>query len=156
MSNVNLKDRILKERGLVKVKERKPGHQRDTFGKFAPAPKAVISGKRKTPLMKYLEQKYNVALEEILVSGSLSIIAKRLGGEVDVTTISRWIKRFNLRYSEDNLPDCTNCRHRGPACEGGVCLILMESEQWDLVLLKKEVMLNEGNQNPTTAVTELP
>jgi len=137
----NLKQRILNERGLVKVKERKPGRQRATFGKFAPAPRPIVSGKPKTALMKYLEQKYGVTLEELLVSGSLSMVAKKLGNEVDVSTISKWIKRFKLRYTADNLPDCTDCRHRGPACEGGVCLILMEMELYELVLLKKKEML---------------
>ena len=138
----DLRDRILKERGLVKVKQHKAGKQRDSFGKFAPLPRPTMAGRSKTALMKYLEQKYHLAIEEVLVSGSLSIVAKRLGNEVDVTTISKWIKRFKLRYSANNLPDCDGCRHGGMACEGGVCLILMELGLYELVMLKKELMFN--------------
>jgi len=92
----SLKDRILKERGLVKVKKHIPGHTRDAFGGFVKSPKASINGKRKTALMMYLEQKYSVDIKEVLVSGSLPIIVKRLGGEVNYSTISRWRKRFGL------------------------------------------------------------
>ncbi len=137
------RDRILRERGLVR-KQGKRGRPRDTVGRFAPLPRPTVSGKRKTALMKYLEQKYGVAIEEVMVSGNLSQIVKRLGNEVDYSTISRWIKRFKLRYSANNLPDCTDCLHRGPACEGGVCYVLIGLELWELVLLKKEVMLNEN------------
>lgn len=92
--------RILQERGLTKVTERRARHFREQFGRFVPIPKPTVAGKKKTPLMKYLEQKYNTSIEEVLVSGSLSVTARRLGNEVDVTTISRWIKRFDLRYRE--------------------------------------------------------
>lgn len=135
-------EKILQERGLTKVKRHKTGKKRDSFGKFAPKPQ--LSVRKKTPLMRYLEQKYHVAIEEVLVSGSLSIVAKQLGNEVDVSTISKWIKKLRLKYTKDNLPDCQDCKHRGLACEGGVCLILMSLELWELVLIKKEEMLN-GN-----------
>ena len=131
-----LQQRILKERGLIKVSKHKP--QRNTFAKFAPAPRITVAGKSKTPLMRYLEQKYHVAMEEVLVSGSLSVVAKGFGNEVDVSTISRWISRFKLRYSETNLPDCNGCRHWEIACEGGICHVLMELEEWDLVWIKRQ------------------
>jgi len=138
----DLRERILQERGLVKVKKPKQrGITRDGFGKFVPKPRAIISGKSKTPLMRYLEQKYQVALEDVLISGSLSQVAKQLGNEIDVSTISRWIKRFKLRYTPDNLPSCEDCRYWDIDCEGGVCKILMDMEEWDLVWLKrKEIM----------------
>ena len=139
----SIKNQILKERGLVKVRERKPGKKRDSFGRFSLAPKVIISGKRKTPMMRYLEQKYHLALEDVLVSGSLSIVAKRLGNEVDVSTISRWIKRFRLRYTEDNLPVCEDCTHYTLACDGGVCQILMDMEFYDLMLVKRQKLLEE-------------
>lgn len=141
----DLRDRILQERGLVKVrKPKQKGHTRDGFGKFVPKPKTVIQGKSKTPLMRYLEQKYHVALEDVLISGSLSQVAKQLGNEVDVTTLSKWIKRFRLRYTKDNLPSCEDCRYWQLACEGGICRILMDMEEWDLMLEKRKQIMEGG------------
>jgi len=134
------KDKILQERGLILVKPSRKGRKR-----LAPAIRATHPDKPKTALMKYLEQKYGVAVEEVLVSGSLSVVAKRLGNEVDETTISKWIKRFKLRYSADNLPDCHGCKHYGPACEAGICYVLLDLGLYELVPLKKKEVLNEGN-----------
>jgi hypothetical protein len=135
-----IKQRILKERGLVRVDKR--NRKRNSFEGHRIAPKAIIAGKGKTPLMRYLEQKYNVAIEEALVSGSLSVVAKKFGNEVDVSTLSRWITRFKLRYTATNLPVCEGCQHATPACNGGVCHILMELEEWDLMLLKRQQILD--------------
>jgi len=115
-----IKQRILKERGLVRVDKR--NRKRNSFEGHRIAPKAIIAGKGKTPLMRYLEQKYNVAIEEALVSGSLSVVAKKFGNEVDVST--------------------EGCQHATPACNGGVCHILMELEEWDLMLLKRQQILD--------------
>ncbi len=151
----SVKDRILAERGLVKASRHNPKH--NTFSRFVYAPSFPSSSK--TPMMKYLESKYHIAIEQVLVSGSLSVIAKALGNEVDVTTISRWIKRFHLRYSATNLPNCSACNHSTTVCQGGVCAILMSLELYGLVLLKRSQMLekellNEGNQDsPATAPT---
>ena len=95
------RERILKERGIIQVK---PSIKKRS--RLSPSIRATNPGKPKTALMKYLEQKYGVAIEDVLISGSLAVVAKRLGDEVDVTTISRWIKRFKLRYTKDNLPSC--------------------------------------------------
>ena len=141
MPDTPLTKRILQERGLLKVKERKPGRHRDSFGKFAPIPRPIVGGKSKTALMKYLEQKYHVAIEEVLLTGSLSIVAKKLGNEVDVTTLSRWIGRFKLRYTPDNLPNCEDCPYWEISCQGGVCGILMKLEEWDLMLIKRQQLL---------------
>ena len=141
---VSIKQRILKERGLVRVDKR--NKHRNSFGGLRLAPKAIIAGKRKTPLMRYLEQKYGMAIEEMLVSGSLSVVAKKLGNEVDVSTLSRWITRFKLRYTEKNLPVCEGCTHADPSCEVGVCNILMKLEEWDLMLLKREQILGETTE----------
>lgn len=143
----DIKSRILKERGLVKVKEHKPRRQRDTFGKFAPLPRITIANKRKTALMKYLEQKYGVAMEQVLISGSLSIVAKKLGNEIDTSTLSRWIKRFKLRYTATNLPDCNGCPYWELACNGGICKILVDLEDYDLMLLKRDQILKGGVTN---------
>ena len=141
MPDTPLTKRILQERGLVKVKKRKPGKHRNSFGKFAPIPRPLVGGQPKTPLMRYLEQKYHLAMEEVLVSGSLSIVAKKLGNEVDVTTLSKWIKKMKLRYTPDNLPNCEDCQHWELACNGGICSILMQLEEWDLVFVKRQELL---------------
>ena len=132
------RDRILKERGLQLTRPAPKKHRR-----LVHSIKPTYSGQPKTALMKYLEQKYRVAIEDVLLSGSLSIVAKRLGNEVDVTTLSKWIKRFSMRYTEDNLPQCDGCKHYGPACESGVCYVLINLELWELVPIKKKEVLDE-------------
>jgi len=104
-------------------------------------PKPYIKPIKKTPLMKYLEQRYNVTFPDILLTGSLSVVAHSLGDEVDTSTVSRWIKRCNLRYSEDNLPSCDGCRQYKPQCDGGVCDILLNLELYELVMVKRNEIL---------------
>ena len=132
------RERILKERGLL-VKQ--PAPRRHKI--LQPAIRVTISGISKTPLMRYLEQKYGKSIEDVLVSGSLSIVAKQLGNEVDTSTLSRWIKRFKLRYTEDNLPNCEGCKQYGLACEQGVCYVLINLELYELVPVKQKEVLNE-------------
>lgn len=127
-----LKERILKERGLKITKQ---AHQQH---KIKPSQQFHIDARLKTPYMKYLELKYREPIESILMSGSLSQVAKRLGNEVDVTTISKWIKRLKLKYTLTNLPDCAKCKEFGIACQAGICTILCELELWDLVEIKKQ------------------
>ncbi len=137
MVKLTARDRILKERGIIQVKPSIKKHSR-----LSPSIKVTHPGKPKTALMKYLEQKYGVSIEDVLISGSLAVVAKRLGDEVDVTTISKWIKRFKLRYTKDNLPDCIGCKQYGLACEGGICYVLMNMELYELIPIKKEEVLN--------------
>jgi len=137
---ITAREKILRERGLT-LTQSAPHKSRRMAVKVVPD-----RSKPKTTLMKYLEQKYNLNLEDVLVSASLSMVAKKLGDEVDVTTLSKWIKRLKLRYTKDNLPDCRGCRQYGVACEGGICYVLMRMELYDLVDIKKEELLNEGNQ----------
>ena len=134
---ISPKEKILQERGLVLTKPR---------GKYWYKPRPVVDDtKPKTALMKYLEQKYKVDIVDVLLTNSLSKAAKRLGGEVDTSTLSKWIKRLRLRYTKDNLPECKGCKHRGVACDGGICYVLISLELWDLVPIKKEELLGEGN-----------
>ena len=139
----SIKEKILIERGLIQKQPAPKKHRR-----FKAGIKPQVSGKSKTPLMKYLEQKYREPIEDILVSGSLAVVAKKLDNEVDTSTLGRWIKRFRLRYSEDNLPSCEDCKMRGAACEGGICYVLINLELWDLIPIKKQEVLNEGNPHP--------
>lgn len=143
MTKLSPREKVLAERGLV---QRQPAKRKTR--RIVPDIKVPKSRFRKTALMKYLEAKYGVVLEYILTTGSLSVVAKKLGNEVDVSTLSKWIKRFKLRYTADNLPDCQMCRQKGPACEAGICYVLLELGLYELVELKKQEVLNEGS--PTT------
>ena len=133
------KERILKERGLDR---HKPSVRKQH--RFQPSIKPSIPAVPKTTLMRYLEEKYHCKIEEVLVSGSLTVVAHRLGDEVDRTTLSKWIKRFKLRYTEDNLPRCEGCKQYGLACKQGVCYVLINMELYELVPIKQKEMMNEA------------
>ena len=132
----SIRQQVLKERGITSFKPIKK-HRR-----LRPIPQPVINPRLKTPLMKYFEAVKGQAIEEILLSGSLSFVARYLNNEADVSTISKWIKRLRLRYSKDNLPNCDGCSRRGPACDGGVCYILVELGLYDLLMLKRKEMFD--------------
>jgi len=140
MKTLSPRERILKERGLLESRPAPRKHKR-----LQPAIKVSIPATSKTPLMRYLEQKYGKAIEDMLVSGSLSVVAKRLNNEVDTSTLSKWIKRFKLRYSAGNLPQCKGCKQYGLACEQGVCYVLLNLELYELVPIKQKEVLNEGD-----------
>ena len=142
MTKDNPKERIMKERGLVST-QTAPNKSRRFTPRILPDYSVP-----KTTLMKYLENKYGIRIEEVLVSGSLSMVAKKLGDEVDVTTISKWIKKFKLRYTATNLPNCTTCRQYGPACEGGICLVLIKLELYELIPTMKEKLFGGGIKCP--------
>ncbi len=131
-----IRQQVLKDRGIVSFKEKKKQHH------LQPAPRKTINPKLKTPLMKYFEVKKGKPIEEILLSGSLSHIARQLDNEVEVSTISKWIKRLKLRYSKDNLPQCDGCHKHDGVCDGGVCHILIELEQYQLLLLKRKEIID--------------
>ncbi len=137
MPQDTIRERILKERGLVMTK---PGHRQRRIYKVTPTYE-IIS---KTPTMQLMEMKYckGERLEDILMTGSLNQVVKRFHGEVDRSTVSKWIDRLKLVFTKDNLPICKTCHHKGPACDGGICLILMEREQYDLLEVKKVEVLS--------------
>ena len=135
-----IRERVLKERGIQTFK---PGKHRRK--RMHPSTQRVIDPKLKTPLMRYLELVHGEPIESVLLSGSLSVVAKKLDNKVDVSTLSKWIKKLHLRYSKDNLPQCNGCKSYGPACESGICYVLMEMELYSLLPIKKEEMLDESN-----------
>ena len=137
MPNPTLNDirrQVLKDRGITSFKPKKKQRH------LRAIPKPAINPKLKTPLMKYFELIKGQPIEELLLCGSLSHVAGVLNNEVDVSTISKWIKRLKLRYTKDNLPDCEGCGKRGPACESRICYILVELGLYDLLLRKREEM----------------
>lgn len=130
-----IRQQLLKEKGLTSFKPEKK------HSKLKPVPMPTIDPKLKTPMMRYLELVHGEPIERMLLSGSLSVVAKRLDNEVDTSTLSKWIKKLKLRYSETNLPSCEGCASRGPACDSGICYILIELELYDLSQIKrKEIM----------------
>ena len=130
-----IRRQLLKEKGLTSFKPESTKHAKL---KHTPAP--TLDPKLKTPMMRYLELVYGEPIERMLLSGSLSVVAKKLDNEVDTSTLSKWIKKLKLRYSETNLPQCEGCSRYGPACEGGVCYILIELELYGLLHLKRKEM----------------
>lgn len=134
-SVANMRSRVLRQAGLEQFQPATHKHKQ-IRRKVTPT-----NGIYKTPLMRYLEEKYGKPIQDVLTSGSLSVVAKFWGNEVDVTTISKWIKKLKLRYMKDNLPDCTYCNSYVPTCDLGVCQILMDMELWDLVQLKRMEIL---------------
>lgn len=132
----NIRQRLLKEKGLTSFKPEVKKRRR-----LLPTPATPADPKLKTPMMRYLELMHGEPIERILLSGSLSVVAKKLDYEVDVSTLSKWIKRLKLRYSEDNLPQCASCIRYAPACDTGVCCILVELELYDLLQLKRKEVI---------------
>ena len=134
----DIRARVLKERGIVSFKPTK--HKRR---QLRPAPVRTIDPRLKTPLMRYLELVHGEPIEQMLLSGSLSVVAKKLDNEVDTSTLSKWIKKLHLRYGEDNLPQCNGCKSYGPACDNGICYILIELELYSLLTIKRKEMMDE-------------
>lgn len=135
LTTPTIRHRLLKERGLVSSRPARRKHTKIV-------PTLIATGKY-TPLMRYLEMRYGngESMVRILLSGSLAVVRKKLGSEVDRSTLCRWIKRLKLRYGEDNLPECGGCQHHKPFCDLGVCNLLMELEQYDLVEpMKRKLM----------------
>ena len=135
----SIRKQAMKELGITSFKP-EPRKQR----RLKPIPQPTINNK--TPLMRYLELVHGEPIEQMLLSGSLSVVAKKLDNEVDVSTLSKWIKKLKLRYTRDNLPQCEGCAKYGPACEGGICYILIELELYDLLEVKKKEVLYEGDK----------
>jgi len=129
---LSLKEKVLKERGLVEQQGSVGQHKR-----LVTIPKSNLDH-LKTPHMKYLEMGHKKPIEQLLLAGSLSMVAKKL--DIDRSTASRWIKKLNLRYSETNLPSCDGCSRYRKSCEVGLCPILIDIGRWDLVNLKQKEM----------------
>ena len=136
----SIRTQAMKELGIASFKPAKKPRR------LKPVPAGRTDSESKTPLMRYLELVHGEPIEQMLLSGSLSVVAKKLDNEVDVSTLSKWIKRLKLRYGRDNLPQCDGCAKYGLACEGGVCLLLIELELYDLLEVKKKEVLYEGDK----------
>ena len=131
----SLKQKILEEHGLVEYQEPRGQRKHKRLATIPPSNFDHL----KTPHMKYLELKHRKPIEQLLLEGSLSTVAKNLG--IDTSTASRWIAKLKLRYTEDNLPQCEGCTRFRRACELGICAILSDMELWDLVLVKQKELI---------------
>ena len=131
-----IRAKVLKDRGITSFQPERGKHRH-----LKPIPQPTIDPTLKTPMMRYLELVHGEPIEVMLLSGSLSVVAKKLDNEVDVSTLSKWIKRLRLRYTADNLPNCEGCPKYGPACDSGICYILIELELYDLLSIKKQEVM---------------
>ena len=141
MTSAELRERILRERGLLKQKAKK-GVRRSRLVRN-PADSLTVKASDKTDKMRYLEIKYGKPIEVLLLSGSLTEVVKSLHDEVDFTTVSKWIKKLKLRYSITNMPSCNNCPRWNPVCQAGYCSILADKEQYDLLEVKRKELMGE-------------
>ncbi len=137
----SIRTKVMKERGITTFKPEHGKHKR-----LRPAFQVCVEHELlKTPMMRYLELVHGEPIEQILLSGSLSVVAKKLDNEVDTSTLSKWIKRLRLRYTGDNLPRCEDCPKYGSACDSGVCYILVELELYDLLQIKRKEVMENGS-----------
>ena len=137
-----IQERILRERGLMITQESK-GKRRHIVSTPSQVP-----DNHKTPLMKMAEVTLGQPIEVILMSGSLSQVAGRIG--CDPSTVSKMIERLKLRWTPDNLPDCQTCAGATWDCLNyGWCNVLENTDikptrNWnkgDLVNMKMEQIL---------------
>ncbi len=132
-------EKILRERGLMITQESK-GKRRHIVSTPSQVP-----DNHKTPLMKMAEVTLGQPIEVILMSGSLSQVAGRIG--CDPSTVSKMIKRLKLRWSADNLPDCSRCDRATLACIDGVCNILVDAGLVELVEVKAKQILEGRDED---------
>ncbi len=138
----SIRTRVLKDRGITSFKPTPTKHRQ-----LKAIPQPTIDPKLKTPMMRYFEVVHGEPIEQMLLSGSLSVVATKLDNEVDTSTLSKWIKRLKLRYSAENLPCCENCPKYGSACDSGICYVLIELELYDLLQTKRKEVTNASNMS---------
>ena len=81
----SLRKRILRDRGI-----RPPKHHYQS--QFEQPVEWLPEEFQKTPIMKYIEMRYNVKLRIDIFIGSLAEVCQRYNWDVDRCTISRWRK----------------------------------------------------------------
>jgi hypothetical protein len=136
LSVKELREKVLKQRGLTLKTTGVHSHSRIVAHLVGPD-----LDEYKTPMMKYLEQKYALRLDQLLQECSLTQACKRLGREVDTTTLSKWKLRLGITYNDEHLPACEGCLTEDDKCDFGYCSILYERGRYDLMLIKKREVL---------------
>ena len=148
MTNISTKEikaKILKDRGLA---VHKPAKHKQQHIVPSAVPAAPLTGK--TTMMELLELKHHKLIRELLLAGSLSVVAKKLG--VDASTVSKWKKKLKLVYTAGNLPQCDGCpqyQHHQQLCDVGLCTILYELELYDLIPLKQKELMDGQEYDQT-------
>jgi len=132
---MNVKEQILKDRGLLETQPAKKRHRRLIISPLTSVDKL------KTSYMRYKELEYGKPIEKMLMAGSLSVVAKKLG--LDPSTVSKWKKRLRLIQSNE-LPICEGCKCKSKLCEMGICQILVDSGEEILLLRKQKEITNES------------
>lgn len=97
ISTAEIRRRIIKEHGLIPPKP--PAYFLPDAEPYDESAIDIV----KTPLMKYIEGKYNILLKQDIYRGSITDVQSRYGWEVDRATISRWrkyIRRFLIGKEE--------------------------------------------------------
>jgi len=88
----NIRDNILRERGLTTTRSSVTKHKRIVRATDS------LPFLKKTPLMRYLEVRHRQSIVDILASGSLTHIHRKYG--VDRSTASKWKKRLMQQLLE--------------------------------------------------------
>ena len=136
MRSSTIRNRLLKERGLVPV----------SGGKLRKVPVTQLDH-LKTDKMRLIEIKYGKTIEEMLTSGTCREVEKRYG--IDFTTVSRWINKLNIRYTPDNLPTCQDCIEMNTTCQvTGLCLVLKSANASQATMYAKAVEVLGDMEEP--------
>ena len=131
MSTESIRRRILAGRGIKTAPPRKP--------------KLPVTEKDhlKTPMMRLVELQTGRLVEDLLTEKSLKQLEKDL--RIDYSTISKWIKKLNLRWTMDNLPGCEGCGRKNLTCQvSGTCTRLLDQHAGDMLVEAKRLEMMQG------------
>ena len=137
----DIEDKILKQRGLIR---HKPAIDRPK--RLAPAKPFKTFDDMKNKNMRYVEMKYGVRLERLLMSGSLNVISKAIGNSVNRSTLGRWRSMLQLCYDKEHLPACEHCTYQEDMCSIGACAVLVKLGRSDLLAAKKSEICGDDDE----------
>ena len=129
---LKMQENILRSRGLVRKKEKTTKHVRLSN---------TCRDHLKTTRMRLIELQFGSTIEEILLSGTVTAVAKKYN--LDKGTVSKWIYRLCLIMDTDQLPSCADCNQAREECLSGRCW-KVETFDSGLVEVKKQQMIKEG------------
>ena len=92
-----------------------------------------------TDKQRMIEMTHGLPIE-LLLTGTLVEVKRRLNHEVSKATISRWRDKLKLNWSTINLPSCDSCRSRSTSCIVDICRILAQAQKPKLIILKAKEM----------------
>lgn len=130
MPKKNIKQQILEGRGLKLEQPGKYKHKRLRKRSI------TLLEPLKTPLMRLLEMEHKLPIEDLIAYGTVEAVANQL--KVNKSTISKWRKKLKTKWAEDNLPKCEGCNKATYVCTQGTCVLLLKSNQPELMQLKED------------------